>query len=152
MTAGSRYSSVQDAVGVIRGTAVVVRTGCDGGCHDSFAARGRFPIRATDLAASSHVDRDGGGADDCALHPVSWRWVPPVYSPVVPRTLVGGIAAACGSQGAPIENAVEELCTRYGACDALLTNSGTSALILAIRALLSSGGTIAYPGYSCIDL
>ena len=44
------------------------------------------------------------------------------------------------------------LCERFGASDALLTDSGTSALILALRALVPPGGTIAYPGYSCIDL
>jgi hypothetical protein len=47
---------------------------------------------------------------------------------------------------------MEVLRTRYGACDALLTDSGTSALILALRAIVPPGGTIAYPGYSCIDL
>jgi hypothetical protein len=104
------------------------------------------------MAASSHFDRDGGRASDCALHPVSWRWVPPVYSPVVPRTLIGGIAAACVPHSAPAENEIEVLRTRYGACDALLTDSGTSALILALRAIVPPGGTIAYPGYSCIDL
>jgi perosamine synthetase len=42
--------------------------------------------------------------------------------------------------------------TRFGARDVLLTDSGTSALILALRTLVPPGGTIAYPGYSCIDL
>jgi dTDP-4-amino-4,6-dideoxygalactose transaminase len=75
-----------------------------------------------------------------------------VYSPVAPRSLLGGIAAACSSHGAAIENEIEVLRTRYGALDALLTDSGTSALILALRAIVPPGGTIAYPGYSCIDL
>jgi perosamine synthetase len=83
---------------------------------------------------------------------VSWRWVPPVYSPVAPRSLIGGIAAACGPHSAAIENVIEVLRARYGACDALLTDSGTSALILALSAVVPPGGTIAYPGYSCIDL
>lgn len=83
---------------------------------------------------------------------MSWRWVPPVYSPVAPRSLIGGIAAACTSNRAPGEGVIEALRARYGACDALLTDSGTSALILALRAIVSPGGTIAYPGYSCIDL
>jgi hypothetical protein len=41
---------------------------------------------------------------------------------------------------------------RYGATDALLTDSGTSALILALRKMLPRGGTVAYPAYACIDL
>lgn len=78
--------------------------------------------------------------------------MPPVFSPVAPRSLIGGIAAACGSASAPSGNAIEALCARYGARDALLTDSGKSALILALRAIVPPGGTIAYPGYSCIDL
>ena len=75
-----------------------------------------------------------------------------MFSPVTPRSLIGGIAAAFGSHGAPIESVIDALRARYGADDALLTDSGTSALILALRAIVPPGGTIAYPGYSCIDL
>lgn len=78
--------------------------------------------------------------------------MPPVFSPVAPRSLIGGIAAACGSASTPIGNVIDALCERYGARDALLTDSGTSALILALRAIVPPGGMIAYPGYSCIDL
>jgi perosamine synthetase len=83
---------------------------------------------------------------------MNWRWVPPVFSPVTPRALIRGIAAACGARVAPIETATEMLRARFGATEALLTDSGTSALILALRAMVPPGGTIAYPGYSCIDL
>jgi perosamine synthetase len=83
---------------------------------------------------------------------VSWRWVPPVSSPVAPLSLVRGLAAAYGLRGARTEACIEMLRARYGAYDALLTDSGTSALILALRAIVPRGGTIAYPGYSCIDL
>jgi len=47
---------------------------------------------------------------------------------------------------------VAALCQRYSAADALLTDSGTSALILALRRILPPGGTVAFPGYCCIDL
>lgn len=33
-----------------------------------------------------------------------------------------------------------------------LTDSGTSALVLALRLALPKGGTVAYPGYACVDL
>jgi dTDP-4-amino-4,6-dideoxygalactose transaminase len=46
----------------------------------------------------------------------------------------------------------QALKSRFGATDVLLTDSGTSALILAIRALVPPGGTIAFPGYGCVDL
>jgi len=44
------------------------------------------------------------------------------------------------------------LSERYDAADALLTDSGTSALVLALLAVVPPGGTVAYPGYACIDL
>jgi perosamine synthetase len=83
---------------------------------------------------------------------VSWRWVPPAFSPVAPRTLLSGIAAACGSHSESADDVAEALRARYAAKAALLTDSGTSALTLALRAVVPPGGTVAYPGYSCIDL
>jgi dTDP-4-amino-4,6-dideoxygalactose transaminase len=54
---------------------------------------------------------------------------------------------------APAHETVTSLVrSRYGAVDALLTDSGTSALILALRKLVPTGGTVAYPAYACIDL
>jgi dTDP-4-amino-4,6-dideoxygalactose transaminase len=46
----------------------------------------------------------------------------------------------------------ETLRERFGARDVILTDSGTSALILALRSLLPQGATIAYPAYACVDL
>jgi hypothetical protein len=83
---------------------------------------------------------------------VSWRWVPPACSPVAPRSLIAGIAAACNVRNSPIDVVVDTLCARFTASDALLTDTGTSALILALQAMVQPGGTIAFPGYSCIDL
>ncbi len=83
---------------------------------------------------------------------MSWRWVPPAFSPVAPGTLIHGIAAACGRRAESVNAATGVLRARYGAETVLLTDSGTSALIFALRAMVPAGGTIAYPGYSCIDL
>jgi DegT/DnrJ/EryC1/StrS aminotransferase family len=83
---------------------------------------------------------------------MSWRWLAPVYSPVSPRALVHGIGAACGVLRTRNEIVIEELKSRYDAMEVLLTDSGTSALILALRATVPPGGTVAYPGYACIDL
>ena len=41
---------------------------------------------------------------------------------------------------------------RYGCMDALLTDSGTSALTLALLKVVPPGGTVAYPAYACMDL
>jgi perosamine synthetase len=50
------------------------------------------------------------------------------------------------------QTVVAALRRRYSATEALLTDTGTSALILALRRILPPGGTVAFPGYSCIDL
>jgi hypothetical protein len=50
------------------------------------------------------------------------------------------------------QSVVAGLCQRYSAVDALLTDTGTSALVLALRKVLPPGGTVAFPGYGCFDL
>jgi perosamine synthetase len=86
------------------------------------------------------------------MHSVSWRWQPPVLSPVSSRALLDGAGVAMGWRSGFHDGVVAALRERYHAGDALLTNSGTSALILALRKLLPPGGTVALPGYACIDL
>ena len=81
-----------------------------------------------------------------------WRRYPPVLSPVSTRALVDGMGAAIGIRRGSRAAVAAILRHRYGATDALLTDSGTSALILALRKMLPRGGTVAYPGYACIDL
>jgi perosamine synthetase len=83
---------------------------------------------------------------------MSWRYQPPALSPVAPAALLAGFAAAVGRSHAREHDVTGELRRRYNASDALLTDSGTSALVIALRTLLPSGGTIAYPAYACIDL
>jgi hypothetical protein len=62
------------------------------------------------------------------------------------------MGAAIGLSTSASGTVAATLRRRYGAVDALLTDSGTSALILALRRILPPGGTVAYPGYACIDL
>jgi perosamine synthetase len=84
---------------------------------------------------------------------MSWRQVPPVLSPVPVTSLPAGIAAAWGVAPSADEfEPVAAIRARYGATDVVLTDSGTSALILALQALVPAGGTVAYPAYACIDL
>lgn len=83
---------------------------------------------------------------------MTWRRQAPVLSPVTARALVDGVGAAMGFRadaGAAVSSALRR---RYGCLDALLTDSGTSALILALRRMVPPRGTVAYPGYACIDL
>ncbi|HET7565350.1 MAG TPA: DegT/DnrJ/EryC1/StrS family aminotransferase [Gemmatimonadaceae bacterium] len=44
------------------------------------------------------------------------------------------------------------LAARYGARAVVLTDSGTSALVMALRVTAHEGGTVAFPAYCCIDL
>ena len=81
-----------------------------------------------------------------------WRQVAPVASPVSSRAVVEGVQAALGLRRDNRDALVEILRTRYNACDVVLTDSGTSALTLAFRAMLPRGAIVAYPGYACIDL
>jgi len=83
---------------------------------------------------------------------MTWRRHPPVLSPVSARALFDGMGAAIGFRPDSSATVAAMLRRRYGAVDALLTDSGTSALILALKRLLPKGGTVAYPAYACIDL
>ena len=83
---------------------------------------------------------------------MTWRLVPPVFSPVSPAALPGALAVACGLRKANLDGLIAMLRTRHEATEVLLTDSGTSALILAMRATIPAGATVAYPAYGCIDL
>lgn len=76
----------------------------------------------------------------------------PVHSPV----RIGDVAraAAAIAVGRTDERAAltAELAQHFGAHDALLTDSGTSALVLALRLTVTQRGTVAFPAYGCIDL
>ena len=130
----------------------MVWAGC--GIRDhAFADQRPFSLRSADLATAAHFNRDGGRTVDCAVHPMSWRRQPPVYSPVSRRALVRATGVACGLRGArDAVAAADALMRRFGATDVLLTDSGTSALILAIQAIVPAGGSLALPGYACVDL
>ncbi|MGE3595704.1 MAG: DegT/DnrJ/EryC1/StrS family aminotransferase [Dehalococcoidia bacterium] len=63
-------------------------------------------------------------------------------------------ASVLGDPGSEVQRRVtEKLAARYGARDVLLTDSGTTALRLAILAAMGgSKGPVALPGYGCYDL
>jgi hypothetical protein len=83
---------------------------------------------------------------------MSWRWVPPARSPVSLSGLARGLGTVLGLRDRFDDGVASALKARYDASDGLLTDSGTSALILALRAILPKGGTVAYPAYACVDL
>lgn len=76
----------------------------------------------------------------------------PVYSPIAGGALARGVLAAArpaSETGLDIQAA---LAARLGAVDVVLTDSGTSALVLALRAVAGPGGVALLPAYGCIDL
>ena len=76
----------------------------------------------------------------------------PVSSPISVRGLARGAAAALSGSDAAYEELTAALTKRFGAKRVMLTDSGTSALVMALRLTAGSGGTVAYPAYGCVDL
>jgi len=75
-----------------------------------------------------------------------------VYSPVELRMLLLGAGSLLQSGDSAHRIVAAELERRYNARESVLTESGTAALVLALRMCVPHGGTVAYPGYGCIDL
>jgi perosamine synthetase len=83
---------------------------------------------------------------------MSWRYLPPAYSPVSMDALAGGLNALV--TGAP-EGLDRWLALRYQVDAALLVDSGTSALRLAIESVATPSAPrvrVALPAYGCYDL
>lgn len=80
--------------------------------------------------------------------------IPPVHSPLPLRALLRGARAAASGGERERAELRTRLRERYGCRRALLADSGTSALGLALRASLTGDdpGAVALPAYSCYDL
>ena len=80
------------------------------------------------------------------------RRQPPVHSPVRPLALVRAVGAAVVAGDRAHPEVTTMLAGRFGAAAVALTDSGTSALVRAMRLTSGAGGTVALPAYGCIDL
>lgn len=76
----------------------------------------------------------------------------PVASPVTLPSLAGALWPALAQRAAPLRALDAALRSRFEARQVALTDSGTSALVLALRLACGRGGTVAFPGYACVDL
>ena len=75
-----------------------------------------------------------------------------VASPISPTALARALFASARG-GAEVTAAATELVrSMYGSPSVALTDSGTSALIMALRLAVPNGGVVAFPGYACVDL
>jgi perosamine synthetase len=76
----------------------------------------------------------------------------PVYSPLTASALGFAFGSVWRSGAVHRDSLARHLTQSLGARRVLLTDSGTSALVLALRILVGRDGTVAFPGYACIDL
>lgn len=76
----------------------------------------------------------------------------PVSSTITVRSLVRAAAPALGVGADPRTALEAELRRAFGASAATLTDSGTSALAMALRAATPAGGVVALPAYACVDV
>lgn len=78
-----------------------------------------------------------------------WRRVPPVVSPIATRSI---LAATRGATRGTSRVSTTDLAARFEADECLLTDSGTSALVIALRLSVPRGAVVAFPAYACIDI
>lgn len=83
---------------------------------------------------------------------MSWRRQLPVASPVELSSLAAALWPAVSGRTGAIRDVAAALREQYGTPRVALTDSGTSALIAALRIAVGEGGVVAYPGYACVDL
>jgi len=76
----------------------------------------------------------------------------PVLSPIAPAALGGALGSVLLHRRRALADVAALLTTSCGARQTLLTDSGTSALVLALRLAVGEGKTVAFPGYACVDL
>lgn len=81
--------------------------------------------------------------------------IPRHQLPVSPRisagSLLRGALAAAGPTRSALDGARDDLRRTFEARECTLTDSGTSALVLALRLTAGATGTVALPGYGCVD-
>lgn len=81
------------------------------------------------------------------------RRLPPVRSPISPGAILAGVrSAASSTNAASVRRSVETQLSAQGS-SILLTDSGTTALALALRhSMGTEGRPVALPAYACFDI
>lgn len=82
---------------------------------------------------------------------MTWRYLPPAYSPLTLGAMVGGAVASIVGRSPSL---LDDLRARYPDRRVVLCDSGTSALTLALAAALNGAQNplVALPAYGCYDL
>ena len=76
----------------------------------------------------------------------------PVHSPIAPSSLARAAVHAARRDPTPLSRLAERVSRDLDADAVALTDSGTSALVWALRLAAPRGGTVAMPAYVCINL
>ena len=76
----------------------------------------------------------------------------PVHSPIAPSALGRATTHALRRDASPLATLAALVNEELGADATALTDSGTSALVWALRLAVKRGGTVALPAYTCINL
>ncbi|MEJ2240378.1 MAG: GNAT family N-acetyltransferase, partial [Gemmatimonadales bacterium] len=111
-------------------------------------------LGAAHLETAAPCRCESGRSQNRSLHTLMLRKQLPVYSPLTPSSILAGwraLAANDSNATAAIRHLIGE---KYGTEHILLTDSGTSALTLAIRAYcrIRSTPLVALPAYCCYDI
>lgn len=75
-----------------------------------------------------------------------------MYSPLRASALGSGLRSAWRNSEVDHDFLAAHLAQTFSAHGAVFTDSGTSALVLALRILVGKGGSVAFPAYACVDL
>lgn len=76
----------------------------------------------------------------------------PVASPISIGAVLGSFVRGVVATDAAAGRARELIRSAFDAQSIALVDSGTSALVLALRTAVRRGGTVAFPGFACVDL
>lgn len=75
-----------------------------------------------------------------------------VASPIDPARVIAAFAASMGSSAPHVARASNVIDQTFKPRRIRWTDSGTSALVLALRMLVPSGGCVGLPAFACVDL
>ena len=123
------------------------------GRQDPLAGRRGVCLGSTYLAQAPSATRQFPWPARGPRHSVSLRYLPPAYSPVTLAGLAAGFGALATRRD-PRALLQQQLAATYDVSDVLLTDSGTSALGLALRPAdrATAAAPVALPGWGCYDL
>jgi perosamine synthetase len=75
-----------------------------------------------------------------------------VASPISPTALIRALIESARPGSEALGRARSLIAAKFGSSGVALTDSGTSALVLALRLVARPGDVVGFPGYACVDL